>query len=66
MSSIEVYVFLQQKNRFAMDAQTLQEILLDQQEELSETDLASLCDRFEEPQFRQQTCTSSHRGQAKR
>ncbi len=51
MSSIEVYVFLQQKNRFAMDAQTLQEILLDQQEELSETELASLCDRFEEPQL---------------
>ena len=34
-----------------MDTQTLQEILLDQQEELSETEVASLCDRFEEPQL---------------
>ena len=34
-----------------MDTQTLHEILLDQQEELSETSLASLCERFEEPQL---------------
>lgn len=34
-----------------MDAQTLKEILLDQQEELAETDFSALCDRFEEPQL---------------
>lgn len=34
-----------------MDAQTLKEILLDQQEELDETELTTLCDRFEEPQL---------------
>lgn len=34
-----------------MDTQTLKEILLDQQEELDETDLGALCDRFEEPQL---------------
>lgn len=34
-----------------MDAQTLKEILLDQQEELAEMDFSVLCDRFEEPQF---------------
>lgn len=34
-----------------MDAQTLKEILLDQQEELAATDVSNLCDRFEEPQL---------------
>lgn len=34
-----------------MDAQTLKEILLDQQEELAATDFTVLCDRFEEPQL---------------
>lgn len=34
-----------------MDAQTLKEILLDQQEELAVTDVSNLCDRFEEPQL---------------
>lgn len=34
-----------------MDAQTLKEILLDQQEELDETELTTFCDRFEEPQL---------------
>ena len=35
-----------------MDAQTLKEILLDQQEELAATDFTELCDRFEEPQLK--------------
>lgn len=35
-----------------MDAQTLKEILLDQQEELAATDFTVLCDRFEEPQLK--------------
>ena len=34
-----------------MDAQTLKEILLDQQEELDEIELTTLCDRFEELQL---------------
>ena len=34
-----------------MDTQTLKEILLDQQEELNDTELTTLYDRFEEPQL---------------
>ena len=34
-----------------MDTQTLKEILLDQQEELKDTDLTTLISRYEEPRL---------------